>query len=258
MKWIISDLDGTLLNDDRTVGIKTISGIRTLLKKGYPFVIATGRGFASANSIREKLGVAIYMICNNGATIYSPKGELIFENYIPVDVVKKVTAYLEKHRVDYRGFFQNYYFMPSYGRKDEKRVEYKAVVLEREKDFQHLEKLLVVDPNTDLLRKIQVELQEEIGKDLTISLSSSECLDINSKNCSKATGIQKVASYLSLDLKDAIAFGDSENDFAMLASVGKPVSMKGTYAAQEKEYEVTEYTNHEDGVIRHLEKYIKF
>ena len=29
MKWIISDLDGTLLNDDRTVGIKTISGIRT-------------------------------------------------------------------------------------------------------------------------------------------------------------------------------------------------------------------------------------
>lgn len=148
MKWIISDLDGTLLNDDRTVGIKTISGIRTLLKKGYPFVIATGRGFASANTIREKLGVAIYMICNNGATIYSPKGELIFENYIPVDVVKKVTAYLEKYRVDYRGFFQNYYFMPSYGRKDEKRVEYKAIVLEREEDFQHLEKLLVVDPNT--------------------------------------------------------------------------------------------------------------
>ena len=244
MKWIISDLDGTLLNDDRTVGIKTISGIRTLLKKGYPFVIATGRGFASANTIREKLGVAIYMICNNGATIYSPKGELIFENYIPVDIVKKVTAYLEKQRVDYRGFFQNYYFIPSYGRKDEKRVEYKAIVLEREEDFQHLEKLLVV--------------QEEIGKDLTITLSSSECLDINSKNCSKATGVQKVASYLSLDLKDAIAFGDSENDFAMLASVGKAVSMKGTYAAQEKEYEVTEYSNHEDGVIRHLEKYIKF
>ncbi|HEY4532895.1 MAG TPA: HAD hydrolase family protein, partial [Fusobacterium sp.] len=54
MKWVISDLDGTLLNDDRTVGEKTIFGIQTLLKKGYPFVIATGRGFASANTIREK------------------------------------------------------------------------------------------------------------------------------------------------------------------------------------------------------------
>lgn len=60
-------------------------------------------------------------------------------------------------------------------------MEYKAIVLEREEDFQHLEKLLVVDPNTNLLRKIQTELQEEIGKDLTITLSSSECLDINSK-----------------------------------------------------------------------------
>ncbi len=258
MKWVISDLDGTLLNDDRTVGEKTIFGIQTLLKKGYPFVIATGRGFASANTIREKLGVPIYMVCNNGASIYSPKGELIFENYIPVDMVKRVTACLEKHGVDYRGFFQNYYFMPSYGKEDEKRVEYKAVVLEKEEDFQALEKLLVIDPNTNLLRKIQMELQKEMGEDLTITLSSSECLDINSKNCSKAAGVEKVASYLSLDLKDAIAFGDSENDFAMLASVGKAVSMKGTYAAQEKEYEVTEYTNHEDGVIRHLEKYIKF
>lgn len=258
MKWVISDLDGTLLNNDRTVGEKTILGVQNLLKKGYPFVIATGRGFASANTIREKLGVPIYMVCNNGASIYSPKGELIFENYIPVEMVKKVTACLEKYRVDYRGFFQDYYFMPNYGKEDMKRIEYKAVILEKDEDFQILEKILVVDPNTDLLRKIQKELQEEVGEELTITLSSSECLDINSKNCSKAAGIEKVATYLQLHLQDAIAFGDSENDFAMLASVGKAVSMKGTYAAQEKDYEVTEFTNHEDGVIRHLEKYIKF
>src|SRR3712207_6896907 len=73
MKWIVSDLDGTLLNDDRTVGERTVQGIQNLVKKGFPFVIATGRGFASANTIRKKLGVPIYMVCNNGATIYSDR-----------------------------------------------------------------------------------------------------------------------------------------------------------------------------------------
>lgn len=33
MKWVISDLDGTLLNNDRTVGEKTILGVQNLLKK---------------------------------------------------------------------------------------------------------------------------------------------------------------------------------------------------------------------------------
>src|SRR3712207_5241409 len=154
----------TTLFRSRTVGERTVQGIQNLVKKGFPFVIATGRGFASANTIRKKLGVPIYMVCNNGATIYSPTGELIFENYIPVEMVKKVTACLEKHKVDYRGFFQDYYFMPSYGQEDQKRIEYKAIVLEKEEDFRILEKVLVVDPNTDLLRKIQLELQEEIGR----------------------------------------------------------------------------------------------
>lgn len=255
MKFVISDLDGTLLNEERTVSEETIQGIRALVNKGYPFVIATGRGFASANTIREKLGVDIYMVCNNGATIYSPKQELLFENYIPKELVLGIAKCLEKYRVDYRGFFQDYYFMPSYGEVDKKRVEYKAVPLKRPEDFHDLEKVLVVEPDTELLIRIQKELREEFGEELTIALSSSECLDINGKNCSKARGIEEVASYLKMDLKDAIAFGDSENDFAMLARVGKAVSMKGSYAAEKNAYEVTEYTNDEHGVVRTLKKY---
>ena len=258
MKLIISDLDGTLLNEKRTVGEETIQGVQSLLQKGYPFVIATGRGFTSTNTIRETLGVDIYLICNNGATIYSPSRELIFENYIPAATVKKITACLEKHKVDYRGFYQDFYFMPKYGEKDERRYEYKAVILEKEEDYQDLEKVLVVYPDTDLLRNIQAELQEALGEELTITLSSAECLDINSKNCSKAHGIETVANYLGFSLEDAIAFGDSENDFTMLASVGKPVSMKGSYAARKNNYEVTEFSNDENGVIRHLKKYINF
>lgn len=258
MKFIISDLDGTLLNDERTVGEETIQGVQTLIKKGYPFIIATGRGFASTDTIRETLGVDIYLICNNGATIYSPKKELIFENYISAECVKKITACLEAHKVDYRGFYQNFYFLPSYGKEDQKRVEYKAIVLEKEENYQSLEKILVVDSNTELLRKIQSQLEEEFGEKLSITLSSTECLDINNQNCSKADGVERVATYLGLSLKDAIAFGDSENDFSMLAAVGKAISMKGSYAARENPYEITEFSNDENGVIRHLRKYFEF
>lgn len=258
MKLIISDLDGTLLNDARTVGEETIEGVRSLIDKGYSFVIATGRGFASTDTIRETLGVDIYLICNNGATIYSPKKELIFKNYIAAERVKKITACLEEHKVDYRGFYQNFYFLPSYGREDMRRTEYKAVFLEKESDYQDLEKILVVDPNTELLRKIQFQLEEEFGEEISITLSSAECLDINNQHCSKADGVERVASYLNLSLQDAIAFGDSENDFSMLAAVGKPVTMKGSYAARENHYETTEFSNDENGVIRHLRKCFNF
>ena len=52
MKLVVSDLDGTLLNDDSEVSNETIEMIKKLKENGIEFAIATGRSFNSANKIR--------------------------------------------------------------------------------------------------------------------------------------------------------------------------------------------------------------
>ena len=54
MKLVVSDLDGTLLNDDSEVSNETIQAIKKLKDNGVEFAIATGRSFNSTNKIRKK------------------------------------------------------------------------------------------------------------------------------------------------------------------------------------------------------------
>lgn len=61
MKLVVSDLDGTLLNDDSEVSNETIQAIKRLKDNGVEFAIATGRSFNSANKIRKKIGYSNFI-----------------------------------------------------------------------------------------------------------------------------------------------------------------------------------------------------
>ena len=99
MKLVVSDLDGTLLNDDSEVSLETIQAIKQLKEKGIEFAIATGRSFNSANKIRKKIGLEIYLICNNGANIYNKDGQLIKNNVMPADLIRKVVRFLTENKI---------------------------------------------------------------------------------------------------------------------------------------------------------------
>lgn len=50
-------------------------------------------------------------------------------------------------------------------------------------------------------------------------------MDIIPANGGKGTGVEKVLAYFHLDKKDAVAFGDGNNDIALLQAVGTGVAM---------------------------------
>ena len=69
MKFVVSDLDGTLLHSHNIVSEYTIRTIDKLVKKNVNFAIATGRGQQGVQGILKQLGINPYLICNNGANI---------------------------------------------------------------------------------------------------------------------------------------------------------------------------------------------
>ena len=104
MKLVVSDLDGTLLNDDSEVSNETVEMIKRLKENGIEFAIATGRSFNSANKIRKKIGLEIYLICNNGANIYNKDGQLIKNNVMPSELIRKVIKFLTENNIGYFAF----------------------------------------------------------------------------------------------------------------------------------------------------------
>lgn len=71
------------------------------------------------------------------------------------------------------------------------------------------------------------------------------------KECNKWYAIKKAASYLGIDERNIITFGDQWNDRLMLTQNDKGYALKGSFA-ENFANNVTEFTCKEDGVAREL------
>ncbi len=81
---IMTDLDGTLLNDRKQVSERDISAINDFRANGGLFTLATGRGVAMARSIVEKLEVDMPCVIFNGAAVYDFKrDEFLWHSSMP-------------------------------------------------------------------------------------------------------------------------------------------------------------------------------
>jgi len=83
VKILVFDLDGTLLNDQKELSLKTKNYLQKKKEEGYIIVIATGRMFQSVLNVTENAYFCNYIISDTGALIYdNQKKEVIFRKNI--------------------------------------------------------------------------------------------------------------------------------------------------------------------------------
>ena len=64
---IMSDLDGTLLDDKKEISPRDMESINEFCDKGGMFTIATGRGYSMARPVAQKLKLRIPAVIFNGS-----------------------------------------------------------------------------------------------------------------------------------------------------------------------------------------------
>lgn len=257
MKFVVSDLDGTLLYSHDTISEYTIQTVKKLIDSDINFAIATGRGQQGVQKFLKQLGINPYLICNNGANIYSPDGKCIFDERIPKNIVTEILKEIRKNNLFYSAFQNEFYFHS----KDEpvedftSRPLFVEIAVEKEEDVPDLNKIIVTDDDPQVLVNLLNILKEKFSHLVEVMLSQPTCLDVAPKNCSKGTGIENLAKIFDLTTDDFMAFGDGENDLDMLKTVGHPVIMENSQEILKSLFSTVTLSNKEDGVARYLEKF---
>ncbi len=67
---LMTDLDGTLLTDDKRILTEDLAAINHFRDGGGIFTMATGRGYSMARSIAEKLTLDTPAVLFNGAAVF--------------------------------------------------------------------------------------------------------------------------------------------------------------------------------------------
>ena len=94
IKLIVSDVDGTLLKEDGTLGSKTKNLILQLMESGIKFSLATGRLHSAVANLASEIKLNGAVMSLDGSVIkdYS-SDQIIYESFLkPSKVIKAILS----------------------------------------------------------------------------------------------------------------------------------------------------------------------
>lgn len=258
-KIAISDLDGTLLDDNQRIPCGTIETIRNFKSKGGLFTIASGRNEASVKPFVEELGIDVPYIVLNGAKIVSGE-KVIFEEKLPRELAHEAIKHLRKFDCSIFLHIGKQTYIEEYNNDIDIHLKKDGTDAVKVDD---LTRVLSEDPYKILIisedRKVRDFLLHFMCKYETppnIVQSESTYLEILPAGVTKGTALRKLTSYMEIPLSKVIAFGDNLNDLEMLHTAGFGVAMRNSNPELIKRADFVTGSNEEEGVAQVLEMII--
>ena len=258
-RLIASDMDGTLLRSDETIGEPTVAELGRWLADGVPVVLATGRPPRWMRQIREVLPTGTAVCCNGAVLLDLESFRIVHEEALQPEVLESVTSELRRRQ-------PGTWFAVEYGLEFRHEPVYKprwdvdapgvAEATLAEMVAQPVAKLLA--RHEDLPRDDFVALVEDVvGDRATVTHSSTDALaEISAPGVTKASGLATVAAGHGIEPGDVVVFGDMPNDIAAFewvrAAGGRAVAM--AHAHPDLLAVATDVTgsNEDDGVAAFL------
>lgn len=246
IKMLVTDLDGTLLRDDKTISARTFAALAACRARGIKVVYATGRGGSAEQRVPSACVDA--RIQMNGAVAFIGD-ERVYERLVPVESVREMllvgTQRGYKMTAELCGWhYSNFRVSDVWAGMDNfELADFSTLSLDAEK-------LYAVADTPEVVPFIETHLPR--GFYLTVSRDG--LAQMMHEEATKLRAVAALAAHWGFTVQEVAAFGDDLNDVDMLRGCGVGVAMGNAlpevFAAAN---EVTA-TNNEDGLAQWVER----
>ena len=204
---IFTDLDGTLLNDNKEIGEYT-KNILMKYKHDINIIPTSARSFERIKPYLEELDMVDsfnYTICFNGALIVNNLGIELFSSHISKETMKELINHVDKYNIEWTIYTKN--------------------------DIYKRSKINDIDSyikDNDTFKLIGVGTEKEIksmNDNLEIPTSMSGRLVITNIGTTKDKAVEIIMNRLNIGRENIITIGDGENDINMIKMAEYGVSM---------------------------------
>ena len=257
-RLVASDIDGTLIHNDGTLGQSTLDVIHAL---PVPLVLVTGRPVRWLRQLYDQMPEPVPAVCANGAVVYDPHtDEILRADPLSVDLLLDVTKRLREAVPDVALAVEveegrKFWYEKAWPVRWESDTDAVRVLASPEE--------LTSAPAVKLLARSASygpdEFAELVSRTLagfaeTTHSSNSALVEISAAGVTKAAGLAWLGERQGIRASEVIAFGDMPNDLPMLAWAGHSVAMGNAHPAVRAVADEIGPTNDEDGVATYLRK----
>ena len=248
---IVTDLDNTLLRNDKTISDYTVSVLDKCRAKGLKTVYATARSLPAVSKFFDIFTPDVFIGYGGSLAVYN--GKIILRHDIPADTsFQLISECLNEpavstiHAINESAAHTN---RPDPA--DLSMSHYRYIDLTKNNNISYL-KITVTSMYPDIVERIA-------GKFPTLDMlryTGENMYRFANRNAVKWNAVRGVAEYFNIDTASVVAFGDDTNDLEMLMNCGVGIAVANAIGEVKASADYISESNENDGVAKWLESHI--
>lgn len=265
-KLIVSDFDGTLIDDNQQIPSAVKSAINGYVENGGIFAVCTGRMLCSILPRVRELGLKGFVIAYQGSVIADiESGKIIKRSGMPYESMVEICRTLEELNRPVNIYADNdlYTDIP----KDNEFLQlYERIVgVEAEfidgklSDFVEKKKLFcqkaAVLVNKNERDGLYNELQKRLGGKFDVTCSASVLVEISPITDNKGEALKFLAEHYNIPIEKTVAAGDNLNDLPMIKVAGIGVAVDNADHRLKADADFVSVSNNEGALAQIIEKF---
>ena len=263
LRLVATDIDGTLLRDDKSVSDRTRHALREIQQAGVIVVLVSARPAHTARLLAHAAGVAGLAICSNGALVYDlDRDEIVRHTPLVVDTARRLILAL-------REALPAVCFAVIRGPRFACEPAYRLIADPAAHDDGFLASAILGDalslceeaPTKLIARHPDLSMDELLARVHALGLAGFEAthsgasfVEVAAAGVTKAWALEALCTDLGIRSDEVVAFGDAPNDLPMLSWAGRGIAVANAHPTVLAAVQEVAPSNEDDGVAVILEQ----
>ena len=259
---VISDVDGTLVTDDKILTSRAQAAVAELRASGIIFSIISARPPRGLRMLLGPLGITTPVIGFNGGVIAAPDLSVITEHLLSPEVARRAVDMLDAHggaglgfqRTGLAGARPRRALMSGSrsARSDSGRRSSRI----SEPALDAAAKIVGVSTDFELLARCERDVRAALADQASVARSQPYYLDITHPLANKGAALSEIAKLLGVPLAEIAVIGDGGNDVAMFERSGLSIAMGNASPEVRQAADFVTDSNREEGFANAIERFI--
>jgi Cof subfamily protein (haloacid dehalogenase superfamily) len=258
---VISDVDGTLVTDDKVLTARSEAAVGTLRAANIAFSIISSRPPRGLRGLIDRLGITAPVAGFNGGALATPAGEVIAQHLMPPAAARQVVEMIDAHGAQAWVFCGPDWLTRDPGGPyvglEQRAVGFQpTIVQEFGPALDAAAKIVAVSANVDLLTRLEQHARVALADRATVARSQPYYVDFTHPLANKGVALSELAKLLAVPAAQVAVIGDGGNDVAMFERSGLSIAMGNASPQVQRAADFVTDRNTQDGFAKAIEWFV--
>jgi Cof subfamily protein (haloacid dehalogenase superfamily) len=258
---VITDVDGTLVDEEKRLTSRAISAVAELRASGIVFSIISSRPPRGLRFLLGPLGITTPIGSFNGGLVAATDLSVISEHLLSSAVARHAIDMLNARRVQVWIFSGQDWLVRDSGAPyvgvEERTLGFSPKIVDNlGASLDGVAKIVGVSSDFELLARCESDMRAALADNASVARSQPYYVDITHPLANKGAALSEIAELLALPLAEIAVIGDGGNDVAMFERSGLSIAMGNASPQAQRAADFVTDSNRDEGFANAVERFI--